>query len=112
LFQSKLLKILIKFNYSHLILRHWNVKNIGSFSKSLLLRKMSDHNSNSNQSTEKKEGDIPKLKILAFHGYRQNGALFRGKIGSFRKAVSKYAQLTFISAPHKVFNEDGGGDEG
>ncbi|CAG9787441.1 unnamed protein product [Diatraea saccharalis] len=73
---------------------------------------MSMTDQNSNHSTiEKKEGDPMKLKILAFHGYRQNGALFRGKIGSFRKAVSKYAQLTFISAPHKVLNEEGGVDE-
>ncbi|XP_047532083.1 esterase CG5412 [Vanessa atalanta] len=73
---------------------------------------MSEHNSNSNQSsvTNNKE-DRPKLKILAFHGYRQNGTVFRAKIGSFRKAVSKYAQLFFISAPHKVFCEEGGGDE-
>lgn len=77
---------------------------------------MSEHNSNSNQSApennKEKEPKRPKLKILAFHGYRQNGAVFRAKIGSFRKAVSKYAQLTFFSAPHRVVNEDGGGDEG
>ena len=73
---------------------------------------MSEQNTNSNQSLQNnKDPDKPKLKILAFHGYRQNGSLFRGKIGSFRKAVSKYAQLTFISAPHKVVN-DNGGDEG
>lgn len=60
---------------------------------------------------DEKDKDRPKLKILAFHGYRQNGAIFRGKIGSFRKAVSKYAQLTFFSAPHKVVNENEG-DEG
>lgn len=77
---------------------------------------MSEPNSSSNQSppqnNKEKEPDRPKLKILAFHGYRQNGAVFRAKIGSFRKAVAKYAQLVFISAPHKVVNEDGGGDEG
>ncbi|XP_053605274.1 esterase AGAP003155 [Plodia interpunctella] len=72
-------------------------------------------NSNSNLSPPPNnkimDKDRPKLKVLAFHGYRQNGALFRGKIGSFRKAVAKYAQLIFITAPHRVFNEDGGGDE-
>lgn len=75
-------------------------------------------NTNSNQSLSpppppqiSKETDRPKLKILAFHGYRQNGAVFRGKIGSFRKAVAKYAQLVFVSGPHKVVNEDGAGDE-
>lgn len=74
---------------------------------------MADQNSNSNQSSisNNKESQR-KLKILAFHGYRQNGTLFRGKIGSFRKAVSKYAQLFFVSAPHKIFSDEGGGDEG
>lgn len=72
---------------------------------------MSEHNSNSNQSANNRE-ERPKLKILAFHGYRQNATVFKSKIGSFRKAVSKYAQLTFISAPHKVYCEDGGGEEG
>lgn len=82
---------------------------------------MSVPNSNSNhslsprpQNNKENEKDVnrPKLKILALHGYRQNGAVFRAKIGSFRKAVAKYAQLVFVSAPHKVINEDGGGDEG
>ncbi|CAH0723985.1 unnamed protein product, partial [Brenthis ino] len=73
---------------------------------------MAEHNSNSNQSmASNNKEDKLKLKILAFHGYRQNGALFRGKIGSFRKTVSKYAQLFFVSAPHKIFSEEGGGDE-
>ncbi|CAH2040166.1 unnamed protein product, partial [Iphiclides podalirius] len=64
-----------------------------------------------NDRHEKDNKDRPKLKILAFHGYRQNGAIFRAKIGSFRKAVSKYAQLTFFSAPHKVVNEDEGDED-
>lgn len=74
---------------------------------------MSEENSTSNQSPpiNNKEAK-PKLKILAFHGYRQNGEVFRAKLGSFRKAVSKYAQLIFISAPHKVVSDDGSGDEG
>ncbi|KAG6462319.1 hypothetical protein O3G_MSEX013181 [Manduca sexta] len=72
---------------------------------------LSEHHSNSNQSMPDSSKDRPKLKILAFHGYRQNGGVFRGKIGSFRKAVAKYAQLTFLSAPHIVLNEDGGGDD-
>lgn len=72
---------------------------------------MTEEVSNSNQDSEKPI--LPKLKILAFHGYRQNGELFRGKLGSFRKAVSKYAQLTFLTAPHKVISDDGGsGEEG
>lgn len=78
---------------------------------SIFVRAMSEHNSNSNQSENMMDTEQPKLKILAFHGYRQNGTVFRAKIGSFRKAVAKYAQLTFISAPHKVLN-DGSGSEG
>lgn len=77
---------------------------------------MSEHNSNSNQSDPENnkvnEPQRTKLKILAFHGYRQNGAVFRAKIGSFRKALGKYARLFFFSAPHRVINDDGGGDEG
>lgn len=52
-----------------------------------------------------------KLKILVFHGYKQKGVVFKEKIGSFRKAVAKYAQLVFLSAPHKVADDDGGGDD-
>lgn len=43
-----------------------------------------------------------KLKILAIHGYRQNAKVFREKTGSFRKLVHKWAQFTYITAPHKV----------
>ncbi|KAF5304364.1 hypothetical protein FQA39_LY09743 [Lamprigera yunnana] len=43
-----------------------------------------------------------KLKILAIHGYRQNGETFKQKTGSFRKMVNKWAQFTFVTAPHQV----------
>lgn len=43
-----------------------------------------------------------KLKVLAIHGYRQNAETFRQKTGSFRKLVHKWAQFTYITAPHKV----------
>uniref|UniRef100_A0A182JC78 Serine hydrolase domain-containing protein n=1 Tax=Anopheles atroparvus TaxID=41427 RepID=A0A182JC78_ANOAO len=43
-----------------------------------------------------------KLKILALHGYRQNADSFKGKLGSFRKFVSKYAEFVFVSAPHSA----------
>ncbi|CAH0552761.1 unnamed protein product [Brassicogethes aeneus] len=43
-----------------------------------------------------------KLKVLAIHGYRQNGSIFRQKTGSFRKMVHKWAEFTYITAPHKV----------
>ncbi|XP_055538560.1 esterase AAEL000016 [Wyeomyia smithii] len=41
-----------------------------------------------------------KLKILALHGYRQNGDSLKSKLGSFRKFISKYAELVFVTAPH------------
>lgn len=46
--------------------------------------------------------DVQKLKVLAIHGYRQNGDVFHQKTGSFRKMVHKWAQFTYITAPHKV----------
>ncbi|XP_044728133.1 esterase GA18864 [Chrysoperla carnea] len=45
-----------------------------------------------------------KLKILALHGYRQSGEIFRIKTGSFRKLVKNLADFTYITAPHKVLN--------
>ncbi|KAJ8937831.1 hypothetical protein NQ318_016711 [Aromia moschata] len=47
-----------------------------------------------------------KLKVLAIHGYRQNAETFRAKTGSFRKMVHKWAQFTYITAPHKVILVD------
>ncbi|XP_065089862.1 esterase AAEL000016 [Ochlerotatus camptorhynchus] len=41
-----------------------------------------------------------KLKILALHGYRQNGDGFKSKLGSFRKFINKHAELVFVTAPH------------
>lgn len=41
-----------------------------------------------------------KLKILALHGYRQNGDGFKSKLGSFRKFIGKHAELVFVTAPH------------
>lgn len=43
-----------------------------------------------------------KLRFLCLHGYRQNGDTFKGKIGSFRKSIAKYAEFVFVSAPHPV----------
>ncbi|KAJ8936751.1 hypothetical protein NQ314_012171 [Rhamnusium bicolor] len=51
-----------------------------------------------------------KLKILAIHGYRQNAETFRAKTGSFRKMVHKWAQFTYITAPHKVILVDDSND--
>lgn len=49
---------------------------------------------------------MPKLKILALHGYRQNADVFYMKTGSFRKVVHKWAEFTYITAPHKVLLVD------
>jgi hypothetical protein len=63
---------------------------------------------NVNNTTNKKtckctqENMQPKLKILAIHGYRQNAETFKQKTGSFRKMMHKWAQFTYITAPHKV----------
>lgn len=111
----------MKINLFTIRFLHLNVLRIQTFSlhrnykRIPVMSELSEHNSNSNHSApenNKENAPVAKLKILAFHGYRQNGAVFRAKIGSFRKAVSKYAQLTFFSAPHRVVNDDGGGDEG
>ncbi|XP_056641166.1 esterase AGAP003155 isoform X2 [Diorhabda sublineata] len=50
--------------------------------------------------------DKMKLKILAIHGYRQNAETFKAKTGSFRKIVHKWAEFTYITAPHKVILVD------
>lgn len=47
-------------------------------------------------------GSEHKLKILCIHGYRQNGNVFKTKLGAFRKIVNKHADLTFITADHAV----------
>lgn len=41
-----------------------------------------------------------RLRILCLHGYRQNGFIFKNKLGSLRKILNKYAELVFIDAPH------------
>ncbi|GFS27680.1 ovarian cancer-associated gene 2 protein homolog [Elysia marginata] len=43
-----------------------------------------------------------KLRILCIHGYRQNAQSFREKTGALRKILKKYAELEYITAPHKV----------
>ncbi|XP_055631264.1 esterase AAEL000016 [Toxorhynchites rutilus septentrionalis] len=41
-----------------------------------------------------------KMKVLALHGYRQNGDSFKSKLGSLRKFINKYVELVFVTAPH------------
>jgi len=47
-----------------------------------------------------------KLKLLCLHGYRQSGKAAREKLGSFRKAVGKVAELDFVTAPHIIPGEE------
>lgn len=47
-----------------------------------------------------------KLKILAIHGYRQSGDSFRKKTGSFRKLAKKWAEFSYITAPHQVITSN------
>jgi len=47
-----------------------------------------------------------KLKLLCLHGYRQSGKAAREKLGSFRKAVGKVAELDFVTAPHSIPGEE------
>ena len=42
------------------------------------------------------------LRVLCIHGFRQNEATFKDKLGAFRKIVGKYVDFHFITAPHNV----------
>lgn len=54
-------------------------------------------------------GKATPLRILCIHGYRQNSAGFRQKLGAFRKAVGKRAEFVFIDAPLVVPSASGEG---
>lgn len=54
------------------------------------------------KSSNDNEINQSKLKILVLHGYRQNAEIFKSKTGSFRKMLHKFADFTYITAPHKV----------
>jgi len=56
----------------------------------------------SSQKDQSKEEKKRKLKVLCIHGYRQNAKTAKEKLGSFRKLVSKFADLEFITAPHLI----------
>ncbi|XP_067629142.1 esterase GA18864 [Eurosta solidaginis] len=51
-----------------------------------------------------------KVRVLCLHGYRQNGAALRNKLGSFRKFTGKYAEFIFLSAPHQAAPLEEGGE--
>ena len=61
-----------------------------------------------------------KLKILCLHGYLQNAAVFRSRIGSLRKGLKSRAEFFFVDAPYLVeaaddaetAESDGGGSAG
>lgn len=44
----------------------------------------------------------PKLRLLALHGLRQRGEVFRARARKLRHALSDLAELTFVTAPHAV----------
>nr|CAD7440936.1 unnamed protein product [Timema bartmani] len=44
--------------------------------------------------------------ILCVHGYRQNGNVFKSKLGGFRKSLKKYAEFVFFDAPHTIRHQD------
>eukprot|EP00088_Acartia_fossae_P064024 TRINITY_DN7858_c0_g1_i1.p1 TRINITY_DN7858_c0_g1~~TRINITY_DN7858_c0_g1_i1.p1 ORF type:complete len:399 (+),score=63.91 TRINITY_DN7858_c0_g1_i1:51-1199(+) len=62
----------------------------------------------SSNEIQKPREESRKLKILCLHGYRQSGQAFRTKTGSFRKATGKYADFSFITAPHQVGEDENG----
>lgn len=40
-----------------------------------------------------------KLRVLALHGFRQNGAVFRARTAKMRRALSDLADFVFVTAP-------------
>lgn len=48
--------------------------------------------------------------MLCLHGYRQNGQIFREKLGQFRKQF-KTIEFHFVDAPH-VISEDAAENKG
>ncbi|XP_050677833.1 esterase AGAP003155 isoform X1 [Leptidea sinapis] len=60
----------------------------------------------SNLAPENKKHRRPKMKILVFHGYRQNAKSYKAKIGAIRRTLVRSSQLIFLSAPHQVARED------
>lgn len=43
-----------------------------------------------------------KARVLCLHGYSQNAATFRNKIGSVRKSLRKHADFVFLDAPFEM----------
>lgn len=39
------------------------------------------------------------LRVLCFHGYRQTGGSFRGRLGALRRSLRKLAELDFLDGP-------------
>ncbi|XP_037508007.1 esterase OVCA2 [Rhipicephalus sanguineus] len=48
--------------------------------------------------------DVAKLRVLCLHGYRQDAAAFKSKLGGFRKSTKSLLDLVFIDAPHPIEN--------
>ncbi|MCP3140484.1 DUF924 family protein [Pyxidicoccus xibeiensis] len=47
-----------------------------------------------------------KLKLLALHGFRQNGEVFRARVRKLRHALEDLADFTFVTSPH-VYSPQG-----
>jgi Serine hydrolase (FSH1) len=47
-----------------------------------------------------------KMKIVCLHGYMQNGAILRHKMGSWRKGLKSRLEFEFVDAPIKVTESD------
>lgn len=66
-----------------------------SLRSGLILCKMRNNTENSNRIQ-----DCDKLNVLCLHGYRQSAESFKSKTGSFRKFCKRFANFTYIDAPH------------
>lgn len=51
----------------------------------------------------------PRLRILALHGLRQSGEVFRARARKLRRALADIAEVTFVTAPHSVAAGEGRG---
>lgn len=61
---------------------------------------------------DKKKTAEKGVQILCLHGHRQNGRIFRSKLGALRKILKHHANLVFIDAPHRVQPTKSEGTEG
>ena len=63
---------------------------------------------NSQIPQENKEKKNRKLKILAFHGMKQNSVFFRSRTTKLRIALRNFAEITFANGPFQYSENDNG----